>query len=378
MTRPIKVMRVIARMNVGGPAWQVRVLTRGLQPPDFDTHLVCGRVADDEADFIALRDPALPCTYVGGLGRSVKPLDDLRAFIALVRMMRQEKPDVVHTHTAKAGVLGRLAAVVARVPYRVHTFHGHVLHGYFSPRVTKAIIVIERLLARRTNVLAAVGSKVRDDLLEVKIGRPENYRVVPPGVEIAAGCSKTESRQAFNLPLETPIILFVGRLTHIKRPDRLIEAMTLVLDQRPDAILAIAGEGDLLDETKRYAGPLGSSVRFLGWQSDLSKVYPLADVVVLTSDNEGMPVTLIEASMLGIPCVTTDVGSACEVVVDGSTGRVIDANSRAVATALLDLVSNPQQLEQFGSEAQRHSEGNFSTIRLVDDYASIYRELVVK
>jgi hypothetical protein len=194
VTRPIKVMRVIARMNVGGPAWQVSVLTRGLQPPQFDTHLVCGRVAVDEADFIALRDPALPCTYVEGLGRSVKPLDDLRAFITLVRMMRLEKPDVVHTHTAKAGVLGRVAAVVARVPYRVHTFHGHVLHGYFSSRVTKAIIVIERLLARRTNVLAAVGSKVRDDLLDANIGRPEQYRIVPPGVEISAGCSKTEAR----------------------------------------------------------------------------------------------------------------------------------------------------------------------------------------
>jgi glycosyltransferase involved in cell wall biosynthesis len=376
MTRPIKVMRVIARMNVGGPAWQVSVLTRGLQPPDFDTHLVCGRVADDEADFIELRDPALPCTYVEGLGRSVRPLDDLRALIALVRMMRKEKPDIVHTHTAKAGVLGRLAAVVSRVPYRVHTFHGHVLHGYFSPRVTKAITVIERLLARRTNVLATVGSKVRDDLLDANIGRPEQYQVVPPGVDIAAGCSKAESRQAFNLPLETPIILFVGRLTHIKRPDRLIEAMTLVLNHRPDAILAIAGEGDLLDDTKQLAEPLGDSVRFLGWQSDLSKVYPLADLVVLTSDNEGMPVTLIEASMLGIPCVTTDVGSAGEVVVDGSTGRVVGVNSRDVADALLELLGDPERLANFGPAARRHAEENLSSARLVANYSDVYRRLV--
>jgi glycosyltransferase involved in cell wall biosynthesis len=378
MTRPIKVMRVIARMNVGGPAWQVSVLTRGLQPPDFDTHLVCGRVADNEADFIALRDPSLPCTYLEGLGRSVRPLDDFRAFIALVRMMRREKPDIVHTHTAKAGSLGRLAAVVARVRYRVHTFHGHVLHGYFSTRVTKAIIVIERILARRTNVLAAVGSKVRDDLLDANIGRPEQYQVVPPGVEISAGCSIAEARQTFDLPLEAPIILFVGRLTRIKRPDRLIEAMTLALKERPNAILAIAGEGDLLDETKKLAEPLGDSVRFLGWQSDLSKVYPLADLVVLTSDNEGMPVTLIEASMLGIPCVTTDCGSAREVVLDGRTGRVVGGDSRTLAAALIGLLSDPQQLEQFGSAARRHAEENFSTTRLVDDYASIYRQLVMK
>jgi glycosyltransferase involved in cell wall biosynthesis len=375
VTRPIRVMRVIARMNVGGPAWQVSVLTRGLQPPDFNTHLVCGRVADDEADFIELRDPALPCTYVDGLGRSVKPLDDLRAFITLVRMMRREKPDIVHTHTAKAGVLGRLAAVVARVPYRVHTFHGHVLHGYFSPRVTKAIIVIERLLARRTKVLVAVGSKVRDDLLDANIGRPEQYRIVPPGVEISASYTRAEARQTFDLPLDTPIILFVGRLTRIKRPDRLIEAMALVLNQRPDAILTIAGEGDLLDDTKQLAEPLGDSVRFLGWQSDLSKVYPLADLVVLTSDNEGMPVTLIEASMLGIPSVTTDVGSAREVVLDGKTGCVVSADSRAVAASLLDLLSDPQRLVQFGLAARRHAEEKFGTSRLVGDYASIYRDL---
>jgi glycosyltransferase involved in cell wall biosynthesis len=293
-------------------------------------------------------------------------------------MMRREKPDIVHTHTAKAGVLGRLAAVVARVPCRVHTFHGHVLHGYFSPRVTKVIIVIERVLARRTDVLAAVGSKVRDDLLSAKIGRPEQYSVVPPGVEIAASCSKAEARHTFDLPLDAPTILFVGRLTRIKRPDRLIEAMTLVLTERPDAILAIAGEGDLYDETKRLAEPLDTSVRLLGWQSELSNVYPLADLVVLTSDNEGMPVTLIEASMLGIPCVTTDVGSAREVVIDGHTGRVVATDSHDIADAILELLSDSEQLANYGSTARRHAEEQFSASRLVADYASLYRNLVIR
>jgi glycosyltransferase involved in cell wall biosynthesis len=373
MTHPVKVMRVIARMNVGGPAWQVSVLTRGLQPPEFETHLVCGRVADDEADFIALRDPSLPCTYLEGLGRSVRPLDDVRAFMALVRMMRREKPDVVHTHTAKAGVLGRLAAMVARVPHRVHTFHGHVLHGYFSPRITRLIILIERFFARHTDVLAAVGTKVRDDLLAAEIGRPAQYRVVPPGVHISPGCSKEEARRRFDLPVDVPVILFVGRLTRIKRVDRLIEAMTLVHQQQPDVVLAIAGEGDLLSEAKELAAPLGQAIRFLGWQSDLSVVYPLADVVVLTSDNEGMPVTLIEASMLGIPCVTTDVGSAREVVLDQQTGRVITPDAQALADALVEILSDTARLAQFGSNARQHAEESFGSSRLIDDYAEIYR-----
>ncbi|MDA3012755.1 MAG: glycosyltransferase family 4 protein [Actinomycetota bacterium] len=376
--KPIKVMRVIARMNVGGPAWQVSVLTRGLVPPDFESTLVCGYVSDGEADFIALRDPELPCHQIEGLGRSVKPLDDLRAFITLVRLMRAEKPDIVHTHTAKAGVLGRLAAIAARVPVRVHTFHGHVLHGYFSPRVTKGIILIERLLARRTTALAAVGSQVRDDLLAAKIGRPDQYRVVPPGVSIEASLNKTEARIRLGLPVDAPIALFVGRLTQIKRPDRFIEAFRTVLSEQPRAILAIAGEGELLDEMKEVAADLGDSVRFLGWQSELSGVYPAADVVVLTSDNEGMPVTLIEASMLGIPCVTTDVGSAREVVIDERTGFVTSKQPRDIAAAVNHVLSDDELASKLGAQAKEHAERNFGARRLVDDYAGLYRELMTE
>ncbi|MDA3025837.1 MAG: glycosyltransferase family 4 protein [Actinomycetota bacterium] len=375
-TRPIKVMRVIARMNVGGPAWQVSVLTRGLVPPDFESTLVCGYVSEGEADFIALRDPELPCRQIEGLGRSIKPLDDLRAFVTLVRTMRSERPDIVHTHTAKAGVLGRLAAIVARVPVRVHTFHGHVLHGYFSPRVTKVIVLIERFLASRTTALAAVGTQVRDDLLAARIGKSDHYTVVPPGVAIKASLSKAETRQRFGLPPDAPIALFVGRLTQIKRPDRLLEAFRIVRQSVPDAVLAIAGEGDLIDQTKALANDLGDSVRFLGWQSDLSAVYPLADVVVLTSDNEGMPVTLIEASMLGIPCVTTDVGSAREVVIDGDIGFVTSKDPSDIAHAVSRLLSNQSLASQFGVSAKVHAEQNFGTRRLVDDYATLYRRLI--
>lgn len=377
-TKPIKVMRVIARMNVGGPAWQVSVLTRGLVPPDFESTLVCGYVSEGEADFIALRDPDLPCQQIEGLGRSIKPLDDLRAFVTLVRLMRAERPDIVHTHTAKAGVLGRLAAIVARVPIRVHTFHGHVLHGYFSPRVTKAIILIERLLASRTTALAAVGVQVRDDLLAARIGKPHHYTVVPPGVVIKASLTKAEARQRFDLPPDAPIALFVGRLTQIKRPDRLLEAFRIVRQTVPDAVLAIAGEGDLFDQMKPQANDLGDSVRFLGWQSDLSAVYPLADVVVLTSDNEGMPVTLIEASMLGVPCVTTDVGSAREVVIDQGTGFVVSKQPNEIADAVSRVLDDQDLANRLGIAAKKNADEGFGTSRLVGDYATLYRSLMAR
>ena len=371
--KPIKVMRVIARMNVGGPAWQVSVLTRGLVPPEFESTLVCGYVSEGEADFVALRDPDLPCQQIEGLGRSIKPLDDLRAFVTLVRMMRSEKPDIVHTHTAKAGVLGRLAAIAARVPIRVHTFHGHVLHGYFSTRVTKAIVLIERFLAHRTSALAAVGAQVRDDLLAARIGEPSKYLVVPPGVAISSTVDRSEARRRLGLPVDFPIALFVGRLTKIKRADRLVEAFRLVHQAVPEAVLAIAGEGDLLAETKRLAADLGDSVRFHGWQSDLAAVYPVADVVVLTSDNEGMPVTLIEAAMAGRACITTDVGSAGEVVIDGTTGLVVPCDATAVAGAILALLDDPLRREAFGIAARTRALESFSIAAVDERLSAVYR-----
>ena len=374
-TRPIRILRIIARMNVGGPAWQVSVLTRGLDEHRFESRLVVGDVGEGEADFIALRDPDLPALKIPALGRSVRFGDDLRAFVAIRRAIRDYRPDIVHTHTAKAGVLGRLAAATCRVPVRVHTFHGHVLHGYFKRWVTRLVRIVEGLLARRTTALVAVGERVRDELLGSGIGRSDQYVVIPPGVALEARPDRVSARNGLGLPLNRPLVLFVGRLTAVKRPDRLIEAMALVLDTRPDAVLAIAGEGELLEETRSRAEPLGESVRFLGWQRDIAGLYAAADCMVLTSDNEGMPVTLIEAAMAGVPSVTTDVGSAREVVLDGVTGLVVAPDAAAVADGLVRLLDNDLR-HRMGAAARARAEAEFDTRRLITDHESLYERLV--
>lgn len=371
--RPVRVLRIIARMNVGGPAWQVSVLTRGLD--DHETLLLAGQVEPDEADFVELRDPTLPIRRVSVLGRAVRLGDDLRALAEIRRVIREFQPDIVHTHTTKAGLLGRLAAISCRVPVVVHTFHGHVLHGYFRPVVSRAIRVIESLLARRTTALVSVGSRVRDELVAAGIGRPEQYTVVPPGVMAIADVNGGAARRRFGLPEDRPVVLFVGRLTAVKRVDRLLEAMEIVRRRMPEVILAVAGEGELFDEARRLAEPAGEAVRFLGWQPDLGSLYAVADLVVLTSDNEGMPVTLIEAAMAGVPGVTTDVGSAREVIVDGMTGRVTAVDAAAVAEALCDLLGSAD-LEAMASAARGHAERHFSTDRLVADHRDLYRRLV--
>jgi len=373
--RPIRVLRIIARMNVGGPAWQVSVLTRGLDTGRFQTRLLSGEVADREADFLDLRDPDLQVVKIPTLGRSLRFGDDLRAFVAIRREIRGFRPDIVHTHTAKAGVLGRLAAVTCRVPARVHTFHGHLIHGYFGRAMSRALMFVEQVLAHGTTALVAVGEQVRDDLLALRIGRPEQYTVIPPGVAPAVAHDNESARGRLGLPLEVPIVLFIGRLTSIKRPDRLVEAMCLVLERRPDAVLAVAGEGDLFEEAQERAKPLGSSVRFLGWQTDIGVLYAAADCVVLTSDSEGMPVTLIEAAMAGVPGIATDVGSASEVVLDGVTGLVVAPDAVAVADGIVRLL-NDELRGQMGAVAKARAEIEFSTNRLIGNHEALYEHLL--
>ena len=372
--RSIKVLRIISRMNVGGPAWQVSVLTRGMADDGFESRLLVGDVNSDEADFVSFRDPDLLVTRIPGFGKSLRLGNDLRALVSICRVMRRYRPDIVHTHTAKAGLLGRLAAVICRVPLRVHTYHGHVLYGYFSSTVLRFVILVEKLLAGATTALVAVGERVRDDLVAAGVGRLDQYVVIPPGVESGEVVEQEWARSQLDLPAGGPVVVFVGRLTGVKRPDRLVDAMSLVLPQIPNAVLVIAGEGDQLSETQRRAETLGQSIRFLGWRRDIGTIYAAADCVVLTSDNEGMPVTLLEAAAAGLPSVTTAVGSASEVVIDGVTGFVVEPDASAVADGLVRLLADESRAEM-GAEARRRVEVVFATQRLIDDHKLLYVRL---
>lgn len=379
--RPVGIIRIIARLNIGGPAWQVSVLTRGLNDHDFVTKLVTGNVDDGEGDFVALRDPELPHQVVTGLGRTIRPLDDIRAFFLLFRIIRRERPLIVHTHTAKAGVLGRLAAILARAPIRVHTFHGHLLHGYFSPLKTRLVVIAERLLARYTTHLVAVGEQVRDDLIAAGIGRIDRFTIIPPGVDlgsVSATKSADSIRQLHSIPDGRSVVLFVGRLTRVKRVDRLINAARLVLSDHPATVFIVCGDGELRSELESSVTDLADAIRFVGWQADVTSFYPIADVVVLTSDNEGMPVGLIEASLAGRTCVTTDVGSAREVVIHGSTGFVVEPEVRPIAEAILTLLDDADLRHRFEQAARIWASERFSSARLVDDHRRLYERLLAQ
>lgn len=363
-------------MNVGGPALQVTGLVRGMDPDRFDHRLFVGRVGATEGDFLTLRAPDLPFTRVEGLGRSPDATGDVRALRRLVIEMRRFRPHIVHTHTAKAGVLGRAAARFARVPAVVHTFHGHLLHGYFSPAVTSAVVRVERGLARASTRLIAVGEQVRDDLLAARIGRPEQYVVMPPGIPLGPLPDRAAARKSLDLPVNGQVVMLVARLTQVKRPDRFIDMARLLARDHPDTLFAICGDGELAQSLRSAAAPLGDRVRFLGWRADIEAVHAATDVAVLCSDNEGMPVSLIEAEMAGVPAVTTRVGSAAEVVLDGETGFVSEADTSDLATAVARLLDAPDLRATMGRAARAHATARFGQQRLVTDTENLYEELV--
>jgi len=234
----------------------------------------------------------------------------------------------------------------------------------------------ERFLARFSTALISVGERVRNDLLKAKIGKLEQYVVIPPGVKLGEIPEQGFARRELDVSSEIPVILFVGRLTPVKRPDRLINSMLILLEKIPNALLVIVGEGDLSSSTRQMAKSLGDSVRFLGWRNDVETLYAAADVVVLCSDNEGMPVTLIEAASAGLPAVATDVGSTGEVVVNQKTGLVVDKSDSALAEGMKILLEDRDLLKNMSIAAKSRAEKDFGVEKLISSYSELYKSLL--
>jgi len=367
-------MRVIARMNVGGPSVQVTGLMRNLPSDEFEQQLYTGYCADDEADYLETQAPDVESIRINGLGRSLKAGADIRALNQLTKEIRSFRPHIIHTHTAKAGVLGRTAALLAGTrAATVHTFHGHLLHGYFSPTKTRVIVAVERALARTTTRLVAVGFEVRDDLLAAHIGRPDQFQVIPPGLVLPPGPSRADARVGLGLPPDIPVIGFIGRLTAIKRPDRLAAIAHVVCGQSPEVHFLVAGDGDQSAQLREATKDL--PVTMLGWRDDVETILAACDAVLLTSDNEGTPLSLIQAGFAGLPALASDVGSVKEVVLDGETGWLANPTTAELSLAVMDFLANPDEGHKRGMAGQAYATATFGINRLVEDHASLYRDL---
>jgi glycosyltransferase involved in cell wall biosynthesis len=387
----VRVVRVIARLNVGGPSIQAITLTRRLEPLGYATTLVRGQEDEREGsmDYLA-RELRVHPVLVPSLRRN-PGWRDLRALISLVAIICREQPQIVHTHAAKAGTLGRCASLVAaflnrRRPVLVHTFHGHSLSGYFSPRAAAVYLGIERRLARRTDRLIAVSEQVRDELVALGVAPHERFEVIPLGFDLSRFTVDGEPRRAaraavraeLGLSPDATVVTLVARLVPIKRVDRFLE-IAAHLSSVPDIHFLIVGDGECHEAliSTPTAERLAPRLTWTGFTERIEDVYFASDIVALTSDNEGTPVSLIEAQAAAVPVVSTDVGGVGAVVSHGVSGFLVNpSDTRAFADAVAELVDDPALARRFGLTGRERVQSAFGLDRLVTDLDLLYHRLL--
>lgn len=367
------VLRLVTRLNVGGPGIQALLLTKELHAT-YPTILAAGSPPPEEGE---LTDPSVPVTRVP-LTRAIAPVNDIRAIRAIRGLIRASGVRIVDTAMAKAGFAGRIAASKFGEVRTVHTFHGHVLDGYFSRPVERAFVAIERHLAKRTDALVAVSEEIRQSLLEMGIGTPERFHVIPLGFDLEPFLSidarSNALRSLLRIPEDAPLVGVLGRLAPIKNHRALIAACVSL----PGVHLAILGDGELrseLEDVARASGH-GDRIHFLGWRTDVAACLADMDVVALTSLNEGTPVSLIEAAAAGKPVVSTDVGGVRSVVVDGSTGVLTTTAPEVVARAIGMVLRDREMATSMGHAAREHVRHRFTKARVVSEVGALYDGLL--
>ncbi len=389
-----KVLRVITRLNIGGPSIQAVSLTARLKAFGYNSLLVHGALSPGEGDMgYLLRREGVEALKLQKLQRSVNPKTDFDAACQLYRLLCDFEPDVVHTHTAKAGALGRLAARFynlthgRRHPVRiVHTYHGHVFDGYFGKRSTAVFLGLERWLARWTDRIIAISPRIADEISKrYAIGRSDQVCSIRLGFDLAPFVRiddnmRRASRERFVVPDGTLVVTTVGRLTEIKKHDLFLEMSKRVFSSRQDVLFFIVGDGELRDELESIVSALGIEpvVRFLGWRQDLATIYAASDLFVLTSRNEGTPVALIEAMASGIPGISTDVGGVRDVITSPSVGSVVPfGDAEALAGSVLSLLAaGTAERRAMGMRARDVVSKRFTMDRLVEEIADLYGELI--
>ena len=385
---PVRVLRVIGRLNVGGPALHVLYLAAGLADRGYDTTLVAGRVApgEDSMGFMAER-LGVPVVHIEQMQRDLSPVGDAIAILRLARLIQRIRPSILHTHTAKAGAVGRLAALLAggsRPPIVVHTFHGHVLRGYFDPVRTAGFRLLERLLARTSTALVAVSPQVRDDLAALGVAPRERFAVVRLGVELAERVAageqqRDESRRLLGIARDRFTVGWIGRMTKVKRTEDVLLAFRRLRESGVDACLCLVGDGPDRPAVERRAHELGimRDTLFLGFQENVGPFYAAFDVLLLPSANEGTPVSAIESLAAGRPVVATRVGGVPDVVRDGEDGLLAEVGAiDDLSAGLARLAADPQLRERMGSSGRDRVLQRYGVGRLVDETDLLYRSLL--
>lgn len=371
-------------MNIGGPAIQAGLLTARLDPARFETLLVAGSEGPSEGNILHLG--RLPSSVrpilIPELGRRVAPLDDLRALWKVIRIARAYRPDIVHTHLAKAGFVGRVAAMLSGARAVVHTYHGSVFRGYFGRHESAIYLGIERALARITTRIVAITPGQRAELTNLLAVPPGKVVEIPLGLDLDSfqnAPDRLTARERLGLPAHDPVVGIAGRLVPIKDVSTFLRAVASLTKDFPNLTALIAGDGEERVALEREAAALEieGRCRFLGWRADLPTIFASVDVVALSSLNEGTPVSVIEAMAAGRPVVASAVGGVPYVVLHKRTGLLVrPRDPEALASAIRSVLRDPDLATSFGNEGRREALRRFAAARLVDDIERLYSDLI--
>lgn len=389
-----KVLRIINRLNLGGPTYNAAYLSKYLAP-EFETLLVAGMKDESEASSEFITDKlGLEPVFIKDMHRSLHPIKDFRSYQDIVKIIREFKPDIVHTHAAKSGTLGRLAAINEGVPVVVHTFHGHIFHSYFSPLKTKIFLAIERYLSKKSTKTIAISNKQFEELChDFKIDKAEKFEIVPLGFDLKRfnenkEAKRQEFRAKYNIKEHEIAIGIIGRLVPVKNHDLFLEAFKAAKNNTQEKIKAIIiGDGELKEEIFAKAAALQLNINnenaddtdivFTSWIKEVDKALPGLDIVALSSLNEGTPVSLIEAQAAAVPIVSTRVGGIEDVVLENETALLSDkTDMKSFSDNLVKLINSKELRESFSKKGLANVEHKFSYTRLVSDISVLYNKLL--
>ncbi|MEI6311832.1 MAG: glycosyltransferase [Bacteroidota bacterium] len=393
-----RILRIINRLNLGGPTHNVAYLTKYL-PKEYETLLLSGQIDSTEAssEFL-VKELDLTPQYIDNMQRELNPLKDRHAYYQIKKIIKEFKPDIVHTHAAKAGAVGRLAAAHCNVPIIIHTFHGHVFHSYFSPLKTRIFIEIERYLAKKSTAIVAISDIQKKELSETfKIAPASKFHVVNLGFDLEkfhtdSGAKRKQFRTKWMIQDDEIAIGIVGRLVPIKNHSLFLDAMKWVLDHTTKKVkILLIGDGESRQTIEEKIKTLGipycseqdlntsAKIVFCSWIKDVDVAYAGIDIVALSSLNEGTPVSLIEAQAAGKPIITTNVGGIKDVVLENETAFVVPSNEvNAFAEKTLELVENDTLRQNFSTKGYEHVIKTFSYQTLCSNMDKLYKSLLQK
>jgi glycosyltransferase involved in cell wall biosynthesis len=385
-----KILHIITRLDMGGSAQNTLlsckelcgkyeiILVHGLSHESGMTEIEKKSVQDGAAE---AKKNGVKVIVLTSLVRSIRPVKDFKALISLVRLIFKEKPDIVHTHSSKGGILGRLAAKIARVPYIIHTPHGHVFYGHFGPFASKVFLWVEKIFTRFTDRLVALTDGEKDDYINLSVCPFEKLLKIHSGVDVKkfmqANGNRVEKRRSLGLNQNGAVIGFVGWLLPIKGPDYLLKAMDDVWHEHQEVSLVLVGKGDMdVDlRAKALRKDVNGKVKFLGWREDIDEIMPLFDMLVLPSLNEGMGRVLVEAMAAGKPVVASRVGGIPDLVRDGETGYLVPpADENALANGIKKLLDDPDKAKQMGLRGREHCR-QFGVEAMIEKLDNLYSNL---